>query len=83
MLDEQWAEQMDFEALQEARRQIGLQLGEETKVLDEVVERQGEYVLYLRRSEFAKFDKPVDGRWLFRDGKVAGLEFKPAKTATP
>ena len=49
-----------------------------TDVVDEFVEARGEYVMYTRRAKFEKAPTPIDARWLLRDGKVAGLDFRPA-----
>ena len=71
-------ETMDLEALRNMRWTVEDKLGKEVEVLDEIVEARQSYVLYVRRAKFEKYAGAMDGRWVLRDGKIAGLEFRPA-----
>ena len=70
---------LSLDALRGMRRQVAEKLGNETAMVDEIVEARASYVLYVRRATYEKYTGNMDGRWVLRDGKIAGLEFKPAK----
>ena len=72
-------ETMDLEALRTMRWTVEDQLGEEVEVVEEIVEARQTYVLYMRRAKFEKYSGVMEGRWVLRGGKIAGLEFRPAR----
>lgn len=72
---------MSFDELQEIRRMVGLQLGEETELVSEDVEARDEYLVYTRRARFAKYAGEVESQWVLRAGGIAGLQFRPAESA--
>jgi hypothetical protein len=69
---------MPFEDLQEMRRTVGLQLGDESELLDERIESRDGYVTYVRRARFTKYKGEVESQWVLRDGRIAGVQFRPA-----
>lgn len=71
---------MPFADLQEMRRLVGLQFGDESELLDEQIDAQDGYVTYVRRARFTKFKGDVESQWVLREGGIAGVQFRPAST---
>ena len=75
-------EQMSYADFTSLRRQVKLQLGDETELLDESMLEKGDYVVYTRRARFDKSADVVEMRWVLRDrGVIAGVFVAPEESS--
>jgi hypothetical protein len=63
--------------------QFSAQIGEETKLLGEMVVMRNGSPQYWRTSEFSMAPEPIIIRWVIVDGEVQGIGINPASQAPP
>jgi len=63
--------------------QFSARIGEETKVLDEMVVMRNGVPQYWRTSEYSMAPEPVMLRWVIVDGEIRGIGINPASQAPP
>jgi hypothetical protein len=63
--------------------QFSARIGEETKVVDEMVVMRKGSPQYWRTAEFSMSPEPVMIRWVIVDGQIRGIGINPASQAPP
>jgi len=63
--------------------QFSARIGEETKVVDEMVVMRNGSPQYWRTADFSMAPEPVMIRWVIVDGQIRGIGINPASQAPP
>jgi len=63
--------------------QFSAQIGEETKVVDEMVVMRNGSPQYWRTADFSMAPEPIMIRWVIVDGQIRGIGINPASQAPP
>lgn len=63
--------------------QFSAQMGEETKLIDEMVVMRNGSPQYWRTADFSMAPEPVMIRWVIVDGEIRGIGINPASQAPP
>lgn len=63
--------------------QFTAQMGEETKVIDEMVVMRNGKPQYWRTAEFSMAPEPIMIRWVIVNGEIQGIGINPASKAPP